>query len=151
MTMGHDGEWQLTPKEDPRVVNAMEVNQHIDGDIDIADTVEEDIDNRSDEYFQFITPTLMGKVNDNINNSIRRYDLNKLKTYEVMFADLKTNPDGTYTVLWVDYKTGSVECVVIKSKTSTTAAITKIMVDRGVNNCHGPQHSFMMETVPTMH
>jgi hypothetical protein len=108
-------------------INAMEVNKDVDG------TVEDDINDRADEYFQFITPTLMGKVNDNMNNSIRRYDLNELKTYEVMFADLKTNPDGTYTVLWVDYKTGSVECVVIKSKTSTTAAITKTLVDRGVN------------------
>ena len=124
---GDEGEWQMTPIDQQRVVKSVEVTEGIERN------AEEDINQRVDEYFQFITPTLMGKVNDNMNNSIRRYDLNELKTYEVMFADLKTNPDGTYTVLWVDYKTGSVECVVIKSKTSTTAALVKIMVDRGVN------------------
>jgi hypothetical protein len=133
LTMGDDGEWRINSTEDPLDINATDVNQDIGGASDISGPVETDINERADEYFQFVTPTLMGKVNDHMNNSIRRYDLNELKTYQVMFADLKTNPDGTYTVLWVDYKTGSVECVVIKSKTTTTAALTKIMVDRGVN------------------
>jgi hypothetical protein len=150
--MGDEGEWQLTPTEDPMDINAMEVNKDIDGAIDIGGPVEADINDRADEYFQFITLTLMRKVNDNMNNSIRRYDLNELKTYEVLFTDLKTNPDGTYTVLWVDYKTGSVECFVIKSKSSTTAAITKTFwLTEELTNFRGPPHSSMMEMVPTMH
>jgi hypothetical protein len=51
-----------------------------------------------------------------------------------MFADLKNNPDGSYTLVWVDYKSSSVQCVVINSKTSTTSALEKIMVSRGANN-----------------
>ena len=50
-----------------------------------------------------------------------------------MFADLKSNPDGTYTLMWGDYKSWSAECKVIKSKTSTAAAVANIMVNRGVN------------------
>jgi hypothetical protein len=77
-------------------INAADVSKDFDS------SANDDINDRVDDYFKFITPTLMGKVNDDMNNSIRRYDLNELKTYEVMFADFKTNPDGTYTVLCVD-------------------------------------------------
>ena len=133
LIMGDDGEWRINSTKDTLNINATDVIQDIGGASDISGLVETDINERADEYFEFVTPILMGKVNVHMNNSIRRYDLNELKTYQVMFADLKTNPDGTYTVLWVDYKTGSVECVVIKSKTTTTAALTKIMVDRGVH------------------
>ena len=53
--------------------------------------------------------------------------------YAVMFVDLKTNPDGTYTLVWGDYKSWSTECKVIRSKTTTAVALTQIMVRRGVH------------------
>jgi hypothetical protein len=122
VNMGADGEWEFNTLDDPLTISAVqEVN-------------EEDGESPSEaDIVQFVTPTLMGRVNDEMNNMIRRYDLNKLKLYEVMFADLKNNPDGSYTLVWVDYKSSSVECVVINSKTSTTSALMKIMVSRGVN------------------
>ena len=100
LIMGDDGEWRINSTKDPLDINATDVIQDIGGAGDISGLVETDINERADEYFEFVTPILMGKVNDHMNNSIRRYDLNELKTYQVMFADLKTNPDGTY-------KTGS--------------------------------------------
>ena len=120
--MGEDGEWEFDTLNDPLTINAVQEANEEDGE----GHSEEDI-------IKFVTPTLMGRVNDGMNNMIRRYDLNKLKLYEVMFTDLKLNPDGSYTVVWVDYKSTSIECVVIKSKTSTTVTLQNIMVKRGVN------------------
>ena len=120
--MGEDGEWEFDTLNDPLTINAVQEANEEDGE----GHSEEDI-------IKFVTPTLMGRVNDGMNNMIRRYDLNKLKLYEVMFTDLKLNPDGRYTVVWADYKSTSIECVVIKSKTSTTVTLQNIMVKRGVN------------------
>jgi hypothetical protein len=122
VNMGTDGEWKFSTLGDSLSINAIqEANKKNDERMSEEDIVE------------FVTPTLMGKVNDEMNHMIRRYDLNKLKLYEVMFADLKSNPDGSYTLVWVDYKSSSVECVVINSKTSTTTTLMNIMVSRGVN------------------
>ena len=88
LTMGDDGEWRINSTEDPLDINATDVNQDIGGASDISGPVETGINERADEYFQFVTPTLMGKVNDHMNNSIRRYDLNELKTYQVLYKYL---------------------------------------------------------------
>jgi hypothetical protein len=88
--MGEEGEWELTSLDEPLDINAVDASKDFPSRSmiekmmtrrrEINGFADDDINDREDDYFQFITPTLMGKINDDMNNMIRRYDLNKLET-----------------------------------------------------------------------
>ena len=85
------------------------------------------------EFIEVVTPKVMGRNMDTVNKMTRRYDLDTTQIYQVSFADLKSLPDKNYCLTWWDYKSNSTECVVIKSKTSTTNVLRTVLVGRGIH------------------
>jgi len=132
LVMGEDGNWKSKPETVDSVIHAVDVDVGKEDELKTNLKTDSGLEN-DDRTLQFFTPTLTGKVHDHLNNMMRRWELDSTNVYAVMFADLKLNPDGTYTLLWGDYKSWSIECIVIRSKTSTATALTKIVVDRGVH------------------
>ena len=147
---GEAGEWKTDPEAKKRqdavfskpilVVKTRKKKVRFQSDVEGQSSEDhQTFDDRSSEQvfddacLAIFTPQLPGSANDYINKVLRRWDLASIHVYSVMFADLKSNPDGTYTLMWGDYKSWSAECKVIKSKTSTAAAVANIMVNRGVN------------------
>jgi hypothetical protein len=60
VNMGADGEWEFNTLNDSLTINAAQ------------EVTEEDGESPSEEdIVQFVTPTLMGRVNDEMNNMVR--------------------------------------------------------------------------------
>jgi hypothetical protein len=98
-----DGELRVKPNHDASHIDSLPVLTIIESSDDIEpNTSTSDDSPNDDKYLTMFTHTFQGKVQDRVNKMMRRWELESTNVYAVMFVDLKTNPDGTYTLVWGD-------------------------------------------------